>query len=241
MIEFEVTERKISDFVNTEAAVNAFLAMRYAHAHKDISLIYGEAGTGKTYALKEYARLNDNVVYVEARDCDRTTKGICERILKTLGKTKSGTDRTLIDAIVDAVKGTDKMIVIDEAQHLTLRAVENIRAINDDAKIGIVLCGNPTVHDRMYGRGQAHFAQLYSRIGMRRAIEEPSVDDIQLIFSNPNLDEASAGYLHAVSHEYGGLRNAVKVYLLALDLAESKKEALALEHFEFASNLKNGH
>ena len=241
MIEMEVNDRNVRHFAVTEASRNAFLAMQYANYHKDISLIYGEAGTGKTYALAEYTSKNHNVIYVEARDCDRTTKGICEKILKTLGKSTSGTDRTLINAIVDAVKGTDKLLIIDEAQHLTLRAVENIRAINDEAKIGIVLCGNPTVYDRMYGRGQAHFAQLYSRIGMRRFITEPSIEDIRSIFSNPEIDDDSISYLHAIAHEYGGLRNATKVYMLALDIAESQKEALALEHFESANNLKNGH
>ena len=131
-------------------------------------------------------------------------------------------------------------IIIDEAQHLSIRALENLRAINDSTETGIVLCGNPTVYDRMHGRGQAHFAQLYSRIGIRRHIIEPDLEDITKIFLNYGLDKESLLYLHKLALQRGGIRNCVKVLNIALQLRDDEKEPLTIDHLQSACQLRNG-
>ena len=231
---------KIPEFALTSGAETIFLATRYAHINRDISLIYGEAGLGKSHALQNYAKNHDKVLYIEARNCDRSTKGICERILKALGKNSSGTDRVLVDSIIESLRVSNKLLIIDEAQHLSIKAIENIRAINDIAKTGIVLCGNPTIYDRMHGRGQAHFAQLFSRLGVKRKILEPTKEDIKKIFKGSNIDNDCVNFLHSMALSWGGLRNSVKIFNIAVDIATSSNQPLALPHFETALQLKNG-
>ncbi|MCT4509913.1 MAG: AAA family ATPase [Tepidibacter sp.] len=233
-------QTKTPKFASTNAAEAIMLATRFAHANRDISLIYGEAGLGKSFSLNHYANTHDKVIYVEARECDRSTKGIAERILKSMGKSKTGTDRVLIDTIIETLKGSEKLLIVDEAQHLGLRAIENMRAINDEAKIGIVLCGNPTVYDRMHGKGQAHFAQLFSRLGIKRRISEPTRKDIEKIFTKFNLDNSCIDFLHAMSLSWGGLRNSIKIFKMAYDLSSASSETLSLAHFETAYQFKNG-
>ena len=171
------------EIAHTQTLDDVIMAVSFAEAAGDISLIYGDAGLGKTVSLKQYIKLHPEVIYIELKDCDKSVKGVCEKILSCIGKLQRGTDRVLVDAITDYLTVTPKLIIIDEAQHLSIRALENLRAINDVTESGVVLCGNPTVYDRMHGRGQAHFAQLYSRIGIRRHIKEPSLEDIASIFS----------------------------------------------------------
>ena len=166
---------------HTHTVDDIIMAVSFAEAAGDISLIYGDAGLGKTISLKEYVFGHPDVIYIELKDCDKSTKGVCEKILSCIGKEQRGVDRLLVDTITDYLINNPKLIIIDEAQHLSIRALENLRAINDVTESGIVLCGNPTVYDRMHGRGQAHFAQLYSRIGIRRHIIEPSLEDITAI------------------------------------------------------------
>jgi len=215
-------------------------AASYAQSYGDISLIYGEAGLGKTFSLKEYANTNEDVIYVELRDCDKSTKGVCERILSTIGKSKRGIDRVLVDAIIDYLKEHSKLIIIDEAQHLLLKAVENLRAINDATETGMVLCGNPTVYDQMHGRGQAHFAQLYSRIGIRRSIQNPDIEDVKAIFEPYTLDDDSLRFLHRLSLQWGGIRNCIKIFNMALTIAKDHDEPLSVGHLEAACDLRNG-
>ncbi len=224
----------------TNALDEITMAVSFAEAAGDISLIYGDAGLGKTFSLKEYVRSHPDTVYVELKDCDKSTKGVCEKILACIGKEQRGLDRLLVDSIIEFLRNSPRLIIIDEAQHLSLRALENIRAINDATETGVVLCGNPTVYDRMHGRGQAHFAQLYSRIGIRRHIMEPSLEDIASIFEAYELDKESVLYLHKLALQRGGIRNCVKVLNIALQLRASEKEPLNIEHLQAAYRLRNG-
>lgn len=191
---------KHQQIAQTRTLDEIIMAVSFAEATGDISLIYGDAGLGKTVSLKEYVKAHSETIYVELKDCDKSTKGVCEKILSCIGKDQRGVDRLLVDTIIEYLLSNPSLIIIDEAQHLSIRALENLRAINDKTETGIVLCGNPTVYDRMHGRGQAHFAQLYSRIGIRRHIIEPSLEDIVSIFQSYHLDKESLLYLHKLVH-----------------------------------------
>lgn len=232
MNKIEIARTRTFDDVN--------IAVSFAKAAGDISLIYGDAGLGKTVSLKQYVKTHSDAVYIELKDCDKSIKGVCEKILLYIGKQQKGTDRVLVDTIIDYLKASSKLLIIDEAQHLSIRALENLRAINDVTETGIVLCGNPTVYDRMHGRGQAHFAQLYSRIGIRRHILEPSLDDIKAIFKPYTLDKESLLYLHKLALQRGGIRNCVKILNIALQLRDSEEEPLNIDYLQSAYQLRNG-
>ena len=225
---------------DTHTVDDIIMAVSFAEAAGDISLIYGDAGLGKTVSLKKYVSLHPDTIYIELKDCDKSTKGVCEKILFNIGKELHGVDRLLVDTITDYLTNNPRLIIIDEAQHLSIRALENLRAINDSTETGIVLCGNPTVYDRMHGRGQAHFAQLYSRIGIRRHIIEPDLEDITKIFLNYGLDKESLLYLHKLALQRGGIRNCVKVLNIALQLRDDEKEPLTIDHLQSACQLRNG-
>lgn len=216
-----------------------YFAAHYAQSCGDISLIYGEAGLGKTFSLRQYAKEND-VIYIELRDCDKSTKGVCERIMEAIGKSGRGNDRALVNIIIDYLREHPKLIIIDEAQHLLLKAIENLRAINDATETGMVLCGNPTVYDQMHGRGQAHFAQLYSRIGIRRCIVNPDMEDIKAIFAPYELDSDCLRFLHSLGLQWGGIRNCIKIFNMAQEMAQKLGEPLSVGHLETAHDLRNG-
>lgn len=224
----------------TRTVDDIIMAVSFAEAVGDISLIYGDAGLGKTVSLKEYVSLHPDTIYVELKDCDKSTKGVCEKILSCIGKELHGVDRLLVDTITDYLTKNPKLLIIDEAQHLSIRALENLRAINDSTETGIVLCGNPTVYDRMHGRGQAHFAQLYSRIGIRRHIVEPTLEDITKIFQPYELDKECLLYLRKLALQRGGIRNCVKVLNIALQMRDDEKEPLTIDHLQSACQLRNG-
>ncbi|MCI8862109.1 MAG: AAA family ATPase [Lachnospiraceae bacterium] len=224
----------------TQTVDEIFMAVSFAEAAGDISLIYGDAGLGKTISLKRYVSMHPDAIYIELKDCDKSVKGVCEKILSRIGKLQRGTDRLLVDIITKYLSSTPRLIIIDEAQHLSIRALENLRAINDVTESGIVLCGNPTVYDRMHGRGQAHFAQLYSRIGIRRHVTEPTLDDITAIFQPYCLDKESLLYLHKLALQRGGIRNCIKVLNIALQFQDTEKEPLNIDHLQSAYQLRNG-
>lgn len=231
-MKLDLMERKTENpaFVMTKCATNVMLACAYAQSHGDIALIYGEAGLGKTVALSEYANSHDNVLYIQLNSCEKSPKGVCERVLEAMGRPVYGVDRKLVNEIVGRLTSHPRLLVLDEAQHLNQRALETLRGINDVTHTGLVLCGNPTVYDQMHGKRQAYFAQLYSRIGIRRRATAPTKQEISSIFTQSPLNDECCELLHKLSIADGGLRNAVQVYNLAVVLAATTDEPLDLFH-----------
>ena len=69
---------------------------------------------------------------------------------------------------------------------------------------------------------------------------EPSLEDIASIFEAHSLDGAALLYLHKLALQRGGIRNCVKVLNIALQLRDSEKEPLSIEHLQAAYRLRNG-
>ena len=84
----------------------------------------------------------------------------------------------------------------------------------DESGIGVALIGNDEVYTKMKGSGRADFAQLFSRIGMRKQVltSTNSRDDVKNVFCSVPDDE-SIEILYRISRTAYGLRGAVNVYI----------------------------
>ena len=244
-LEYERLEKpKLPNFAFTSTAREIYSAVKYAHVNNDISMICGEAGRGKTMALEQYTTENKGVVYVQADSTITSSKAILEEILDALGKKMTGSERLLKKAIIDALRDSGRVIIVDEAQHLNLKAFHALRALNDKGHIGLVLAGNQSVYDRMHGRGEDHFAQLSSRVGMKKLIPRYICkEDIEEIFKSKCLDQDSITYLHNLANdtkEKGGLRYMMKVYMLAANVAHAQGTNINIGHLELAHKMQSG-
>ncbi len=114
--------------------------------NKALGIIIGKSGFGKTYALKQYARLQ-RVAYLE---CDGTMscKDLVEDIETRLGigGVSSGTIRKRVNRIREFLNvNKGYLIIIDEADKLinkyTTAKMEIIRGIFDQSEVGIVIAG----------------------------------------------------------------------------------------------------
>lgn len=206
--------------------------LQMAHASSEILLLYGPAGCGKTTALKHYAEHNNGVTYIEA---DATT-GTPRAILLTLLESIGGSTTQVMKSILNTLKGTNRLIIIDEAQHLTERSFDTIRAINDKIGIGLVYSGNPSILKQMYGRREQEFDQLYSRIGLHCELTNKySLDDIRNIFSGLDVSEECIKYLKKVAQNKGGLRLMIKQYKNAANIAAALGQSLTVDYLEEAA------
>ncbi|BFN00322.1 ATPase [Moraxella sp. K02] len=152
-----------SDFVETPTAKDIFDVCAMAHSMADINLVIGEAGLGKTVTLKQYAKTVDNVILVEVTPT-YSPKVMLVELCNRLGIVPSRSNHDNEVSIVEKLKGSDKLLIIDEAELLAYKSLEIIRRIHDMAKIGVVLAGMPRLRANLHGK-EGEYKQLYSRIG----------------------------------------------------------------------------
>ncbi|HGG6754249.1 TPA: AAA family ATPase [Salmonella enterica subsp. enterica serovar Java] len=151
-------------FVSTPTARKGLEVLAYAHQECEICVLYGAAGLGKTMTLKEYARRDDAVIFIEA-DPGYTARTLLEELCGRLKQNKNGNIHTLIDLCVEKLKGTGRLLIIDEAELLPYRALEVVRRLHDKAGIGVVMAGMPRLITNLKGK-RGEFAQLYSRVAL---------------------------------------------------------------------------
>ncbi len=221
------------ELTNTERILEK---TRIAHISNDILLIYGPAGCGKTTALKHYANNTNGVIYVEADVTTNSHRSILYLILEAIGEEIHGSTSSMMRFLISKLKGTNQLIIIDEAQHLTPKSFDALRALNDKANIGIVYSGNPSVLKRMYGTMEEEFDQVHSRIGYHCELNNRySLDDIGLVFKSFGVSRECLQYLHKIAQRKGGLRIMVKQYKLAANIATALNEGLTVTHLEDAA------
>lgn len=161
-------------YVQTTTANQMYLLIRMAHTECEPVALYGGAGLGKTAALKEYAKNNKDSVLIET-DPSFTARVLVVEIAKEIGVGVSGSLNDILADIVAKLKGSGRVLLIDEAELLPLRALEVVRRIHDKAGVGVVLAGMPRLLQNLMGR-RGELKQLYSRMAYGLPLGEAVAD-----------------------------------------------------------------
>ncbi|MBI3771440.1 MAG: AAA family ATPase [Gammaproteobacteria bacterium] len=155
---------------------------RRAHSDQDIGVYYGAVGIGKTTALREYARRSPSAIIVEAFDgIDNST--FVRMVVTATGTViaPSASLATKIDAVINALRTTDRVILVDEADHLPDKSFGALRRISDIAQVGVVLVGNIELLARLTEATGCR-KQLCDRVGFWPSVaEQVSGDDIRMM------------------------------------------------------------
>jgi len=186
--EIEAMPKELIPFAPITNAEIVFQIARTCHLEQEIGVLVGEAGTGKTKSAKEYARQNPDVIFIEA-DLSFTTKVFFKELHRKLGMDGSGGIYDLFTDCVEKLEGSNRLIIIDEAENLPYRALDMVRRLYDKANIGILLMGLPRLIHNLRGK-RGEFKQLYSRVGIMMSLDEFSETDTKMIVNSvfPNVN-----------------------------------------------------
>jgi len=216
---------KAPDYVETSISKEVYLTIQYCHVSRCIGVVVGDAGIGKTKAALKYAQDFSEAIYITASKACKSLKDMYRMIARKL---RINENRNLFDMQMDIrtkLDGSNKVIIIDEAQHLSLTAIDGIRYFNDEDNenglqpVGIVLIGNHELRTKMLGKLEQSLAQLYNRIQMQRVMFTGDVleEDIKKLF--PIFEEKSLNeeikFLHSIAQSRWGIRGAMKLYINA--------------------------
>ena len=208
-----------------------------------IGMVYGPAGIGKTLALKALAEVIPGSIYLTLTDSTHSVPQLFHELADALKLPTRGRRASLRRLIVDRLKDTRRLLMIDEAHLAAGPDVLNaIRQIGDDTGCPVLLCGLPRLTRRIVeGRADDGVgATLFSRVGISRDLMERtrtgkgkplfSVADVRAVFQDSKMRIAPDGqaWLHDVSNlpELGGLRTASNALRLATHIAQRSKESV---------------
>ena len=179
---------KTLQFVQTKPSKKVFEIARSCHVENELGLIVGESGIGKTRALVEYAERNSDVIFIEA-DMTYTAKVMVSEIARNVGLSDIGGLHAIFEDVVERLKDSNRLIIVDEAEHLPIRAIDILRRIGDRTGVGILIVGLPQLLYRLRSlRGDYQY--IYNRIGIGAILKPSTSKDIEMIIRNeiPDAD-----------------------------------------------------
>ena len=216
------------EWVKTPTAIRVWNAIEMAHRLKSLVVVYGAAGAGKTKTCLHYQSQRSNVWMFTPTKATASARGMMMLMCDKMAIRDPGAGNYAIQkAIMKKLSVSDGVVIIDEAQQLTLGALDLLRQIQEQAGVGMVWSGNEPLYTQMTGgfRGPK-FAQIFSRIAQRTHIELTQADDVDLVAEAMGITgKAELDYLRQIGVLPGGLRGVVKTLQLAsMAAAGSGKE-----------------
>ena len=130
-------------------------------------------------------------------------------------------------------------LLIDEAQHLEDRSLDELRCIHDQTRLPIVFAGNESLRARVTTESAAAFAQFTSRIGPRLEVKSAGAEDVAAMAGRYGItDELAVAWLAKRCTGTGGLRIVSRLVSVAKGAAG--KEPVRLSHLQRAASILGG-
>ncbi|MGE4321738.1 MAG: AAA family ATPase [Sphingobium sp.] len=225
----------IPDFFDTRAATTVISLMTWAHRGR-ITVCAGSPGVGKTRGLLEYADRAANAYYIRCRKTMRTPAALCKAVLLAMGnRNVRGTADDLSRWVVAELRYKNALLMFDDAQHLLLDMLEEIRGWWDEPGIvlGVALVGNEHVSSQMEGtsRTAPYLAQLFSRVAQTIVIPQAYPEDAEALAAAWGVhDDKAVGLIKDIASRPGGLRECTFTLELAITIARSQGQELTRKH-----------
>lgn len=197
----------------------AYKAMTFTleNAQRDslVMAVIGEAGSGKTEAIKNYAAGARNVYHLVCSEYwNRRT--FMAKVLQSMGEIYSGTTvADMMDAIVDTLKRKETpLIVLDEADKLSDQVLYFFISLYNqlEGRCGIIMTATRYLRARIekgLRLNRKGYAEIYSRIG-RKFVELPlhNSEDVAAVCAANGITDAKT--INSIIDEADGDLRRVK-------------------------------
>jgi DNA transposition AAA+ family ATPase len=209
----------VAPFLETTVARRILDIADQVHEDGIMGVVVGPAGYGKSEGLKEFSRRNPDVLYLEIDQGYNALVLFAEIYRSEFGECGHKELHDMHVAIIEKMKGSGRMLIIDQAEYLPLKALEMLRSMYDKAGVGILLCGLERLLENIRGqRGQ--YAQLHSRIGVVAKLKPITVGDAKLIAQSMIGDKrAEKTFTSFYNRSQGNARELVKLINAAVRIA----------------------
>jgi len=203
--------------VDTEVFSEVTSALRACHLKGKIGVVVAASGSGKTRSVKEYVAKNAGVMLIECHH-SFPARMVLSSIASSCGIEARGSIHELLVSVCDRLRGSGRMLVLDEAEHLKPSVLDVVRRLNDWAGIGIVYVGLPRFMASLQSM-RRDYEYIWNRVRVRAGIErsaEAERSDIRKLLGSmlPLLDDTVVIAFH--SRCGGDIRKLEALYYGAL-------------------------
>ena len=179
-VEQNARQRAVSiegKFVTTRVAKDMLNVARLARENSTMAMVLGPTGIGKTRCAQAIAEKYVGSIYIRIIAGSQHPKGLTSALAERLKVRKQATytDRqhhTQIERVIESLRDTNRLIMLDEAGKLKDSALELVRDIHDVAGVPFLLIGTSDLYDRIIKRVDADHGQLYSRFDIIRHLTQ---------------------------------------------------------------------
>lgn len=140
----------------TSISEDVYQCIRFAQINRTLVMLHGDAGAGKTKAAVKYYRDNpQSTVYIRLDPSMSGLAGVGELLGTALDLPAVSSSKQMWQAIRARLRGTNKVIIVDEAQLLKRAPMDELRILPDEDEVnelpgnGVVLIGNSELYERV--------------------------------------------------------------------------------------------
>lgn len=219
----------IPDYAPTSISEKVYATIRLCHLKGGLAIECGDAGIGKTKAAKKYVQdFPSSAFYVCVNPCLTSVTAFLKLLCKTFRLPIGRKDDMWLE-LNEHLQGTKKVIIVDEAQHLTIKSIDSIRALFDENPgIGIIFIGNVETVTNRRNKSKTSFSQINNRTKLTevRHTTHITLNDITLLFPALTGHDKELQLLHIIAQSEQGIRGAVNLYSNACDNENTSYEGL---------------
>lgn len=219
-------------YFDTRTSLRMMELLEIAHSGR-ITVIGTGPGTGKTMTIDEYADRAGPVWKATMKPSTHSLHSMIREVQKALGvepRRLSTADASAL--VVTRMSGRRGLLVIDEANWLSLEAIEELRNWHDMTGVGICMLGNEElVQSIKTGRKRDQLARLLSRIANMHEQRIPLDEDVTAFCDHWGIEQPDIRrYLVtiATTPDSGGLRECKQLVEAASMLAAADERGLSI-------------
>ena len=187
-------------FVETKNTRIMFEVIRKSHVNKEMAVLVGPSGIGKSTVSKMYETENKNSIYLEV-SADYNTKDVINAIHRKLGLGGGQNLHSMSSDIKSKLKNSGYIIIIDQAEYLKTRCIDILRGYWDESQVSIVFIGLPRIKE-LFGK-RVEFAYLHNRVSRKIDLRYNSVDESEKLIKS-KLGNISGGIVKKIYTITGG-------------------------------------
>ena len=202
-------------------------AIRHAHLQGKIAMVTASSGAGKTRAITEYVNSHPGAIHIECHH-SFPVRAVLQEIARHSGLEVKGNIHSMLMAVSEKLRGSQKVIILDEAEHLQAQVLDVVRRIWDFAGVGIVYVGLPRFAATVRSL-KAEYIYIWNRVRIKREIEttaQVAFGDLELLLKDamPGAEKFAGLFSSYCGADF---RQAEELFFTSILLAKNQGEELS--------------